>query len=64
MLSSQLVKSTSSFVAHNSTFLNKVLGVSQTQARNFSVAFNVKSKFETAFENRQKAAKANTTHKT
>jgi hypothetical protein len=36
------------------SFLNRVIGA-QT-ARPFSVAFNVKSKFEAAFELKQKAA--------
>lgn len=37
------------------SFLNKVIASSVLPARNFaSVAFNVKSKFETAFENKMK----------
>ena len=40
-------------MASTSTFLNKVLS-SHLPARNFSsVAFNVKSKFETAFEKKR-----------
>jgi len=46
MLSSTLSKA---------TFLNRVIGQS-TVARNFSVAFNVKSKFETAYELKMKTA--------
>lgn len=56
MLSSHLAKTSSALVSSNATFLARVLGVSQVQSRNFSVAFNVKSKFEAAFENRKKAA--------
>ena len=33
-----------------SSFLNRVLTSSVQPARNFSVAFNVKSKFEAAYE--------------
>lgn len=61
MLSSHLAKTSSALVSSNATFLARVLGVSQVQSRNFSVAFNVKSKFEAAFENRKKAAQG--THK-
>jgi hypothetical protein len=37
------------------TFLNRVLGASAQQSRQFSVAFNVKSKFEDAFEKKMHA---------
>lgn len=37
------------------SFLNRVINSNiQTQARNFSVAFNVKSKFEAAYETKMK----------
>lgn len=50
MLSSNLAKTSASLLSANPTFLNKVLGGSVKQARQFSVAFNIKSKFEAAFE--------------
>ena len=58
MLSSNLAKTTSSLLSANSTFLNRMIGVTSTQTRNMSVAFNVKSRFEAAFEARQTAQKA------
>lgn len=49
MLSSNLVKSTSNLVSHNASFLNRCLGA-VAPARGFSsAAFNVKSKFEAAY---------------
>jgi hypothetical protein len=46
MLSSNLLKTSSSLLSLNATFLNKLLAPSQ---RGFSVAFNVRSKFEEAY---------------
>ncbi len=58
MLSSNLAKTSASFLAGaNSTFLNKVLGTTTKQARQFSVAFNIKSKFENAYEQKQSQKK-------
>lgn len=37
------------------TYLNRVLQASSQQSRQFSVAFNVKSKFETAFDQKMHA---------
>ena len=53
MLNSAAAKVAPQIMASTSTFLNKVLS-SHLPARNFaSVAFNVKSKFETAFEKKR-----------
>lgn len=61
MLSSNLVKSTSNLVSHNATFLNRCLGVSAPATRGFSsAAFNVKSKFEAAYN--AKMAKGASAH--
>lgn len=54
MLSSNLLKTSSNLLSANATFLNRVLA--STQARNFSVAFNVKSKFEEAYDKRKHAS--------
>lgn len=44
-----------SSVPQKASFLNKVITSSMVPARNFaSVAFNVKSKFETAYETKMK----------
>jgi hypothetical protein len=51
MLSSNLLKTSSNLISANATFLNKVLAASQS--RNFSVAFNIKSKFEEAYLKRK-----------
>lgn len=55
MLSSNLLRSSSNLIAANASFLNKMLATSSTQSRNFSVAFNIKSKFEDAYEKKLKA---------
>lgn len=54
MLNSAITKLAPSVLSSNATYLNKVLS-SQIPARFFasSVAFNVKSKFETAFEKKK-----------
>jgi hypothetical protein len=46
MLSSNLLKASSNLLNINPSYLNKVLASSQ---RGFSVAFNVRSKFEEAY---------------
>lgn len=53
MFNSALAKSSSSLFSANATFLNKVLASSVPQRHFASVAFNVKSKFETAFNAKQ-----------
>jgi hypothetical protein len=53
MLSSNLIKSSKSLLSTNATFLNRML-----DTRAFSVAYNVKSKFESAFDAKLKASAA------
>jgi len=53
MLNSAVAKSASQVLANNNTYLKKMVSTSLSHgARPFSVAFNVKSKFEDAFEKR------------
>lgn len=55
MLNSAAAKAAPQFLASNQTFLTKVMS-NYIPARNFaSVAFNVKSKFEAAFEKKREA---------
>lgn len=56
MLSSNLLRTSSNILSANATFLNRMLMASSTQARNFSVAFNIKSKFEDAYEKKLKSS--------
>lgn len=58
MLSSNLLKASSNLLSMNATYLNRLLAPSQ---KSFSVAFNVKSKFEEAYL--KKRAAASTHHK-
>jgi len=47
------------FVPSKASFLNKIIASSAQQSRGFaSVAFNVKSKFETAFEAKMKTVQS------
>ena len=51
-----VAKAAPSLLSSQSTYLNKFLAPSLTQARAFSsVAFNVKSKFEEAFTQKKEA---------
>lgn len=53
MLNSAVAKSASQVLANNNTYLKKMVSTPMSHgARPFSVAFNVKSKFEDAFEKR------------
>lgn len=56
MLSSNLLRTSSNILSANATFLNRMLMASSTQARTFSVAFNIKSKFEDAYEKKLRSA--------
>jgi hypothetical protein len=53
MLSSNFLKTSSNLLSGSHTFLNRVLVASSAQSRSFSVAFNIKSKFEEAFEKKR-----------
>ena len=54
MLNSFVAKAAPSFISHKPSYLNKILS-NCLPTRNFasSVAFNVKSKFESAFEKKR-----------
>lgn len=57
MLSSNLLRTSSNMAAVNTSFLHKMLfTLPSKNARNFSVAFNIRSKFEDAYEKKLKAA--------
>lgn len=57
MLNSVVAKTAPHF-SSNATFLSKVLASAPNGARQFSVAFNVRSKFEDAYEKRMQTLKA------
>lgn len=63
MFNSAISRSSSSILGAQSTFLNKVLASAAPQRQFASVAFNVKSKFETAFQAKQQAKNAQSTKK-
>lgn len=46
-----------STISSKATFLNRVIASGAHPARNFSAAFNVRSKFEAAYENKMKNIK-------
>jgi hypothetical protein len=56
MLSSNLLKASSNLLSLNPTYLTQLLASSQ---RSFSVAFNVKSKFEEAYLKKKASTAAN-----
>lgn len=56
MLSKNLLKTSSAMMSANASFLNKIVMASAVPSRQFSVAFNVKSKFEAAFQKKQQAS--------
>jgi hypothetical protein len=49
------LRTSSNMLQANSSFLHKMLFAYPVQARNFSVAFNIRSKFEDAYEKKLKA---------
>ena len=55
MFNSAIARSSSSMLSSNATFLNKVLASAVPQRHFASVAFNVKSKFEAAYQAKQTA---------
>ena len=60
MFNSAIARTSSSLVSVNQTFLNKVLASAVPQRHFASVAFNVKSKFESAYAAKQTAKTAGT----
>lgn len=52
MLSKNLLKSSSLM---GSTYLNKMVTAAAAPAREFSIAFNVRSKFEAAYQKKQQS---------
>jgi hypothetical protein len=63
MFNSAIARSGSQVLSANATFLNKVLASAVPQRHFASVAFNVKSKFEAAFQAKQTAKGAVTSKK-
>jgi hypothetical protein len=58
MLNSVVAKTTPQILSHGHSYLNRLVASSMTHgARPYSVAFNVKSKFEDAFEKRMATLK-------
>jgi hypothetical protein len=56
MLGSNLLRSSSNLLSQNMSYLNRMLAATVPQSRNFSVAFNIKSKFEEAYEKKLKSS--------
>jgi len=57
------LKTSSNLMSANASFLNKIIMSAAVPSRDFSVAFNVKSKFEAAYQKKQQAAQGQTGRK-